>query len=98
MWHDLRESPWAVSLRGLTFHFSTHARSLRFMEMARTDMEKLSREMTRRCGVRVDMEIPALMRLYQRIETNGFLIDCEKGCATCPAEVELDGFKVRLTA
>lgn len=92
VWHDLRQSPWAVELRGYTFHFSSRRRCMRFLELARMEMEKLSQELTRRCGVRVCMDVPALFRLYHKVETNGFLVDCGERRATCPNEVRLDGF------
>ena len=99
VYHNLRESPWSVVVGPLEFYFASYTHFNRFMMTYRDAQVRLSGTMTSRIGCRMNMDLPAVVQLYRRVETYGCAIRFVEtgGWVECLDELEFDGPNPRLT-
>ena len=72
--HDLKISPYKLSLEGFTFVFSSQFYLNKFQNECLDFIKSLSDKMTSRYKIFTDCTVFALFVLYMKIEKRGFLI------------------------
>lgn len=76
---SLEKSPFTVEMEGITFHFSSKLRIMKFCSRLGPFTEEMQERLFKRYCIRVQCPLYAAIVLYNMVETTGFLITTEKG-------------------
>lgn len=86
--YDLRESPYTLEWRGITYHFSSESHRRKYMLNVRERELWLNDSLSRRFRITVDLPYVADVQYYAMIETRGFYIITNDGAEyTAPHQV-----------
>lgn len=95
VFRTLSESPWHTDVHAcgcnVRFYFASHPHFIKFEELWRFKAKALSNTVLSRTGCSVDMTLPALLKLYDQVETFGFYIEVEGVPVWQRENLEFDG-------
>lgn len=96
--YDLTKSPYKVILSypndSITYTFSSKLYENIFMNKLEENRKTINDSLSKRFGFRVENNKLCDLKLYDKVEKRGYLIEVESEIITCPEEVKLDGVKV----
>ena len=99
---DLPSSPWQtdVSASGhtLRLYFASYRHFSKFEEMWRSKAQVLTNTVRMRTGFEVDMTLPAVLRLYEQVETFGFYVELDGEGVWQRENLVFDGPRIRMHA
>lgn len=90
-------SPYKCTLYGMTFYFSSENHQDKFLSELDEHIAKINESLSARFKLTVNAAELAAVLFYKKVETRGFYISADKGCATCLDEVEFSGQISNLT-
>lgn len=96
--YNLKESPYFTTIRYdeqlIQFRFSSEANLNKFIERLATNREKVNTSLSTRFKFVINQDIICDLKLYDNVESRGFLVLSEREVFECLSEVRLDGEKL----
>lgn len=92
---DLSKSPYAEEIGDLTYVFSTERHKNKFIKLLSQNRQDINDSVSNRFNIYIDLDQLCDIKLYEKIETYGFLIfNKERGeTYTCLPQIRLSGIR-----
>lgn len=98
--YDLTKTPYEVIIRystnELKFKFSSEYNLNNFNSKLEENRDRLTESFTKRFGFSVSNDLLADLKLYEKIEKRGFLIESKEGLIKCIQDISLLGMEMIL--
>lgn len=97
--YDFYKTPYKVEItyydnKKLIFHFSTQNNVDRFKNKLKENRNKYNDSLTNRFKFKITNDVLCDIKLYEKVETRGFLIFSNGVFIECLEHIQLDGDKV----
>ena len=93
--YNLAETPFLYEIEYddhvLIYHFSSELYKNKFIESLENERSLITESLSNRFGFKVMNDLLSDIRLYQKIEKRGFLINADGRVLTCLNDIILDG-------
>lgn len=89
IYYNLQESEYHVTIKGITFWFSSKLYLSKFMERHNEERDILNYAQSRRFKTELDLSMLADLRTYASIEKRGFLVDIKGVRYVCLKDINL---------
>lgn len=89
--YDLKNSFYYVKDGDFTYYFSSRLHKDKFLKLREKERDEINHSLSKRFKMNINLSLIADLRLYDKIETRGFLINF-RGCNfKCLHEIKLNG-------
>lgn len=93
--YDFYKTPYKVEMnynnKKITYHFSTQNNVDKFLNKLKENRKKLNESLTNRFKIQITNDVLCDLKLYNKIETRGFLILADGVFIECQEHIQLDG-------
>lgn len=91
IYRNLSESPYRLTMEGITFHFSSVLHLIKFKEGVDEFTETLEEKLHNRYGIKVRFPVFCALAYYRITETRGFLVYNHEGRRIVCPKLKLSG-------
>jgi hypothetical protein len=94
--YDLSISPYIHTSGEITYHFSSENHKQKFIKQQENHRKNISKSLSNRFGLLVEVDILADIVLYKKIESRGFHISTNEGTESCLNNLKCGNLKMTL--